>query len=184
MPVLQVKLAAEELDQLKRYARRRGVTQSQAVLDWVKSLSAGAPVVEPVEALPAGDGVIGVLMEQTELLRLLVDRLAPLPAGSAAPEKEEVRPVVLTEEAPMGGEEERERGERKALKLLEERERLERVQEMWLKNVAAGGDPCAPPGYEGMSEEEVREMGEKCLKVLRIDVVDEVLDQLLKKWKG
>ena len=205
MPTLQVKVSGRQLEQLKEAARGSRCTQSEFVCRWLDGLAAagGAAMPAAMPAMPAmsGDGVIGVLMEQTELLRRIAERLAPSPAGSAIPEEGGVRPVVLTEGAPMGGdesegfdegvardeiaeggEEERERGERKALELLEERERLEKVQEMWLRNVEAGGDPCAPPGYEGMSEEEAREMGEKCLKVLRIDVVDEVLDQLLRKW--
>jgi hypothetical protein len=104
MPTLQVKVSERQLEHLKEAARGSRCTQSEFVCRWLDGLASAGCAAMPA-AMPAmgGDGVIGVLMEQTELLRLLVDRLAPLPAGSAMPAEERVRPVVLTEEAPAGG---------------------------------------------------------------------------------
>jgi hypothetical protein len=185
---LQVRIDAELLAEFRQYAEGRGTTMSRVLLSWIRGAVGGsAPPRDSV--VTCGDSrqdgrsdsrhdsgeLVLLARRQVELLEQLVANRVSVSAGSAVAVEE----VVIT---PMGGDGDDDFSGCVSRDEVVKREKVERGIEMWLQNIATGGDPVTPPGYEEMSEEGVREMGRKCLAAMGIDVVEEVLDQLLQSW--
>ena len=113
---LQVRIDAELLAEFRQYAEGRGTTMSRVLLSWIRGAVGGsAPPRDSVgdrgdsrhdgrsdSGHDSGELVV-LARRQVELLEQLVANSVSLPAGSAMPAEERVRPVVLTEEAPAGG---------------------------------------------------------------------------------